>query len=374
MHQANVTLGDLIDEHIRRLNPLATVYTAVFQSVARAAVPNGSAIIYIPWGPFGRTITIVESPFEMDELGKDGPRGLRYYLATAAPDQETAMRYMVFAAGRLHTMMQLSANAAAFPIHLRLMTIRGAGTVPFRELLWEPEVSHHLNSRIVDTDATAALFSAAWKSTDERFERSAVQYELGLRRVNGFESPIGLAHLYMGVETITKAIIRKRCEELQLTEKQFGAKFGIDPDDEKAGHKLDIEVRRQLIFCNDAETYKNAKLVSDGLEHGFASWDTIWGVPDDTFSKTAAYVRAAILSVADLDDQYRDQLAAEAFKRPMEGGPTLAFEATAPVDSIDLRAADFKIASVKRTMVSSVFDPGTGEYQYEYRLDAGPRA
>jgi hypothetical protein len=44
-----------------------------------------------------------------------------------------------------------------------------------------------------------------------------------------------------------------------------------------------------------------------------------------------------------------------------------------PATSIDLRAADFQIAAVvKRTMVSSHYDPGAGEYGYEYRLDARP--
>jgi hypothetical protein len=223
----------------------------------------------------------------------------------------------------------------------------------------------------VDDDVTPALFSATWNSNEDRLGRAAVQYEIAMRRLHSYESPLALAHLYMGVETIAKAYIRKRCEKLGgISETDLAVSFGIAADDEKLGHKLEIEIRRQLIFASDNTTYKNIRNVSDGLEHGFATWEEIWSIPEDTFVKSAGYLRNAILYVANLDAANRARLVGAPFDTPVEAGPTLAFEATAPIQSIDLRARDFKIANAVRVMTASTLDEGKGEYRYEYRLEA----
>lgn len=213
--------GDAIDEHISKLNPLATVYIGIFQAVSRAAVNHDLTIGYVPWGPWGRAVFFVETPFEGDPLGNTGPRGLRYYAATADPSQQDALRFMLYGTQKLHTMMQLSANAAAFPIHMRLMSIRADGNVPFRELLWEPEITHAINTRIVDDEATKQLFSAVWRIEDERLARAAVQYEVAMRRLQSYETLLAIEHLYMGVETILTRIRRIECRKYILTRKHL---------------------------------------------------------------------------------------------------------------------------------------------------------
>lgn len=170
------TLNELVDDAILKLNPLAKVEIAIFQAVSRGVVEEDAAVIYIPWGPNGRTVVVAETPFTEDGLGRKAPAGIRYFVASAAfADNESTMRYLVYAASRLHSLFQLSVNASAFPLQLRLMARWGSGELPYRELLFEPEISHPINCRIADIEATQALWSHGWRSEEERIGRATVQ-------------------------------------------------------------------------------------------------------------------------------------------------------------------------------------------------------
>jgi hypothetical protein len=250
------------------------------------------------------------------------------------------------------------------------MTIWGNGTVPFRELLYEPEVTHPIDSRVLDPRATQNVWSLGWLAEEQRLGRAGVQYELALRRVQNNETLMGYAHLWMGVEAVTKAVVRYECKARKVDEAGLGQQLGLDPKHPKFNRDLETEVRKQIIFAGDAATYKTIKEFSDGLEHGYATWEELWSVPDATFPETARHLRAAILRVLGLPDDVRNRLLEQPFRDPVESGPRIAFEATAPVNQIDLRAADFRIARVRRTMTESTFDKGRGEYHYGYRLEA----
>jgi hypothetical protein len=364
------TLGELIQENILRLNPLATVHVSVFQAGSRAIVAENGALIYVPWGPNGRTILVAETPFTDDELGNRAPAGIRYFVASAAfSDEESTMRYFVYVASRLHSLLQLSANASAFPLQLRLMSVWGTGMLPFRELIYEPEISHPINSRIANVEATNAVCSAGWRTQEDRVARAAVQYEIALRRMHGNETPLAIAHLYMGVEAITKAVIRFECAKRNVTEEDLGLALGLDAASAKSGSAIESAVRKRLIFREDQKTYTAARGVSDGIEHGFASWDEIWALPlDEVLSRTAGHLRAAILRVLDMESSMTEVLLAAPFDTYVEGGPRIAYESRANISNIDLRATDFRIAKVRRVMSDSRFDRVTGEYRYAYTL------
>jgi hypothetical protein len=363
---------DLVNENILKLNPLATVYIAIFQAASRAVVGETDTIIYVPWGSFGRVIVVAETPYEPDEMGNIGPRGIRYYVASAAPDNEIAMRFLLYVASIVHTYSQLSANAMAFPLQLRLMTIWGDGVVPFRELLFEPEVSHPIDSRVLDVVPTQNLWSLGWRAEEERLGRSAVQYELALRRIQNNETLMGFAHLWMGIEALTKAVIRYECKARNIDEPGLGQHLGLNPKHPKFGRDVGAEIRRQIIFSGDAATYKAMKEFSDGLEHGYATWEELWSVPEAVFSATARHLRSTILRVLEAPDDVQRRLLGQPFQDPIESGPRIAFEASARVSQIDLRAADFRIARVRRTMTASTFDSDRGEYHYGYKLEADP--
>lgn len=363
------TLQELIDEHVRRLNPLATVYVGIFQAVSRAVVTENDGIIFVARGPVGRTVMVAESPYAEDELNNRSPNGIRYYVATAGlADTESTMRYLVFAAWHLHTLVQVSCNASAWPLQLRLMSTDAVGNTPFRQLLYEPEITHPINARLTDVEATQALWAARWAHADDRVARAAVQYELALQRLEHNEDVLALAHLYMGVEAITRAVIAVECSDRELSEQDLGRALGLDPTLDRFGSALQSEVRRQLIFMGDIDTYGAARGASDGIEHGFATWDQLWATPDDVTKLTAGYLRAAILRTSGTSADVQERLRGAPYDSLVERGHRLAFESRATISSVDLRAKDFAIAPLRREMVSSAFDVDRGEYHYEYSL------
>jgi hypothetical protein len=363
------TLQQLIDEYIRAPLGGAVVRVGIFQAVSRAVVPEDAGIIFAARGPLGRTVAVAESPFVNDGLGNRSPNGVRYYVASAElEDDESTFRYLLYVASHLHTLVQVSANASAWQLQLRLMSTDGTGIVRFRQLLYEPEISHPINARLTNIEATQALWGARWTRADDRVSRAAVQYQLALQREEQNESLMAVAHLYMGVEAITRAVIDLERSKRGVSEQGLGEQLGLDPATERFGAKLQTEIRRQLIFKGDLKTYNAARALSDGIEHGFATWDDLWATPGDVMPKTAQYLREAILATSGVSDAIRDQLCGSPFDSHVERGPRIAFESQADVRSVDLRQNDFAIADLRRQMTASKFDRDRGEYQYEYTL------
>jgi len=178
----------------------------------------------------------------------------------------------------------------------------------------------------------------------------------------------------MGVETITKAMVRYEAAMSGGSEADLAASLGIDTNGPKWSHELEVAVRRDVIFGGDNATYQTIRKYSDGFEHGFADWEQLWSFPEDLFAKSAGYLRTAILKAYRLSAATFDKLVGAPFDTIVQRGSTLAFEATAPITAIDLRARDFKIARVRREQLSSSFDPSRGEYSFEYQLSAGGTA
>lgn len=368
------TLQELINQYVRAPQPGVTVRVAIFQAVSRAVVPEGAGIIFVAPGPVGRTVAVAESPFTTDEMGNRSPNGVRFYIATAElADEEATLRYLAYVASHLHTLVQIAANASAWHLQLRLMSTDGTGVVRFRQLLFEPEISHPINARLTNIEVTQALWSARWTKADDRVSRAAVQYELALQREEHNEGLMAAAHLYMGVEAITRAIIDLKCSKRSVSEKGLGEQLGLNLEAKNFGASLETEVRRRLIFQDDLATYKAARTLSDGIEHGFATWDALWGTPDDVMPKTARYLREAILTASGVAAEVKAQLCGPPFESFVKRGRRLAFESQANIRTVDLRQNDFAIADLRRQMTSSIFDATTGEYHYEYTLSpTGP--
>jgi hypothetical protein len=64
---------------------------------------------------------------------------------------------------------------------------------------------------------------------------------------------------------------------------------------------LGHEVRKRILFQNDAETHRNAKKASDDLEHGFTNFGALRPIAKEAIALTAKYLRTAILDLAGLD-------------------------------------------------------------------------
>jgi len=179
---------------------------------------------------------------------------------------------------------------------------------PEREAL---HVGRHAN-----IPAIAAVLRALASSTEsERLLRAANQYRLALESWKLGRESLSLAHLWMALEALTKAKIRKECAAAGLdSEEELAVRLGVDL------RQLDPMIRK-LILQNDDECYRKAKAASDGFEHGFLGYDQMRGYAKDVRHRMATHVRSAILRLGDVPDQILDILLSDPFDKPLGHWP-----------------------------------------------------
>lgn len=95
-------------------------------------------------------------------------------------------------------------------------------------------------ARHVDVKTTVALLNAIKRHPDaERSHRAANQYQLALNSWKFGRETLSLAHLWMGLEALTKANIRSECTKRGLeSERELANSLGIELK------QLDLTIRR----------------------------------------------------------------------------------------------------------------------------------
>jgi len=151
----------------------------------------------------------------------------------------------------------------------------------------------------------------ALKIDGPRVIRGLRQYELALREWYLGGEWLALSHLYMAVEALTKAVIRKTMVRDGIGETELARSLGVVTDDSCGRRWKDVlgqRVRERLIFDGDSETYRTAKDASDGLEHGFLALDEISARAVKCADKTFHHVRRTIVDLLDLSPEIADEL------------------------------------------------------------------
>jgi hypothetical protein len=157
--------------------------------------------------------------------------------------------------------------------------------------------------------ATTALLELGTDSA--RVSRALRQYELALREWHLGGEWLALSHLYMAVEALTKAVIRKTSADRSMTEEDLAQSFGVVTDDPARPRwrpAFDAKVREQLIFNGDLDTYQTAKEASDGLEHGYLELDAIAAHALKCADKTFHHVRRTIITLLGLSEDIAAEL------------------------------------------------------------------
>jgi hypothetical protein len=160
----------------------------------------------------------------------------------------------------------------------------------------------HVPARPIDPDHLVAFIDVLQPHAErERIQRAIAQYVEALRRWNSGHEIMCVAHLYMGIEALTKSLLRSEKSKLGVDDLGLAAAWNIKitkSDTSKLDlNKLDGEVRRRLIFQGDDECFSKVKSVSDGFEHGFAGYATMQQPARETVSKAATYLRTAIVKL-----------------------------------------------------------------------------
>jgi hypothetical protein len=188
-----------------------------------------------------------------------------------------------------------------------------------------------------------------FKKLDESDEKSRIyralqQYELALRHWYFGGEWLALSHLYMAVETLTKAVIRRECANRGIDEPTLARQNNIDPGDGKClscqkrsrwrdtlrawrretsvcrgclkrsrwRDELSAWCRKAIVFEGNREIYQAAKTASDGVEHGFLELSEVYRKAMIATDGTFGYVRRTILRLLNVSDADFPELTARA--------------------------------------------------------------
>ncbi|HEX4292908.1 MAG TPA: hypothetical protein VHZ29_02105 [Rhizomicrobium sp.] len=161
----------------------------------------------------------------------------------------------------------------------------------------------HIPGRPIDPDAVNK-FQALLVGHKERdrLQRAIVQYCEALRRWTAGNGLICLGHLYMGVDALTKAVLRDHLAKNGKTENDLLVEWDIDIK------RLDGEVRLRFIFDGDKVCFQAAKQISDTFEHGYDDFAKLRQPAAQIVVKVARYLRRAIIMLAGASPELSEQL------------------------------------------------------------------
>ena len=227
--------------------------------------------------------------------------------------------------------------------------------------------------RKVNSEATICLISAIETSSEkDRIVRAISQYSLALRHWRWGHETLAIAHLYIGMETLTKAVIRSRLAASHINQEQFALGLGIDLDNlapnVSLSEAIDVAVRKHFLFQGDDQCYKDAKAASDGFEHGFMPFDEIRNKARAVRDKTATYIRKAILDIVGIENKYRDIFLATPYDIPLGNWPVVKYVRGQLVgDSDKLAAKGYKYPIMSwRPAIKSVDFSESGQYDIKF--------
>ena len=171
--------------------------------------------------------------------------------------------------------------------------------------------------RHINIATTVDLINAVNNNPNqERLMRATSQYLLALSSWKLGKESMSLAHLWMALEALTKAVISSEFVKRDCkTQADLADLLGVELK------QLDATIRKKFILKDDEDCYKKAKEASDGLEHGFLGYDKIRDSAKDVRHRMAGYIRVAIIELSGASEQSIATLMAEPFDKPMGRWP-----------------------------------------------------
>jgi hypothetical protein len=276
------------------------------------------------------------------------PRELVVEIRGRAPTLDYAIVKFAGIGWLVATMVGFVANVRVGPleVHLAYDATPDHTERQFVEAFLPDERGLVSEGSIIRQNLLAGVFAAylALQADRPRIERALRQYELALREWCVGGEWLALSHLYMAVEALTPAVIRKAQDRRGLSKEELAQTLGVDPYDPKRPRwqkALDEYARKLLIFDGDLDTYRAALDASNGLEHGFMELDEIAKRALKCTDKTFHYVRRTIADLLDL--------------------PTDIFDGVVSIKPIDVQS---RRKVIRGSLIGAADDPAAEGQQY----------
>jgi hypothetical protein len=365
--EVNEMKNDLVPKSISQ-------YVAVFRAASALVIPIGTQMRINVSRPLG-TVILTFRTRQIDKgFEKPLPGDLWVDARGPAENIESAVSVFGGAIGSLASVISFSTNAAIGNLEPELV-FNNTPSLKARDFLQsmipdEPSIIHV--GRQVNSEATLALVDAMEIHPEKkRVGRAMSQYSLALKHWRWGHEILAIAHLYIGMETLTKAAVRSRLA-CGISEEELACSLGVDPSSlrpcDSLSTAIEVAVRKRLLFQGDEQCYRDAKDASDGFEHGFMPFDEIRNRARVVRDNTAAYLRKAILDLVAVKAGYRDVLLADPYNVPLGNWPVVKYMRGQLLGDSDVLAAEgneYPILSWRST-IKSVDISKLGEYVIKF--------
>jgi hypothetical protein len=301
-------------------------YTVVLRASAGARFAEGESLtVCSPNCDGGPVNLVIQTYYSEEGLEAPVPRGLWIEASGPAISMDNAINKLAGIANSVLAITATAFNVAIYDpaVQLAFETTPGVSEREFFQVFLPEERGLPVCGRTLSGGPAGALLEAIYRHTDrERLRRAVAQYYAALSNWEPGLETLALAHLYMGMEAITKARLRHECLSLDITEDELVATWGIEKK------QLDATVRERLLFMGDNECYHKAKEASDGFEHGFLDFARVRSLASEVRDRTANYLRIAIFEIAApnaekirdvLKEQYKKVIGAYRLIRQVRG-------------------------------------------------------
>jgi hypothetical protein len=303
-------------------------YVVVLRGPSRAGLEPNHRLI-IPFHYEGRRVEVrVQTLFA--EMGFQVPVAQELWLEIRGPggDLPTAIEDYWRLGAVVGEILAVAANAHVGQLEVEVAydATPGASIRDYFQQLLPQHLDNQARGviRLMDMKASGELVHAiGFHPRGEEIRRAVHHYVTALSYwAVGLENRT-LASLYVAVEALTHVIRDEYMRMHGLQDREaLAAALGLGSqgkrDQRQRGNDVDGAVRLKLIFQGDHECYKEARSVSDGFEHGFMAFDEMRERAAAVRSRTAGYVRRAIIEAAGLTQEDAAVLLGARFAEPQD--------------------------------------------------------
>jgi hypothetical protein len=357
-------------------------YVAVFRGSSALVFPPGTHIRVN--APISLGTVIIKFNTRYIYKGLESPLPGDLWIDARGPAESIENAVSVFGGivGSLATVISFSTNSAIGDLEPELVFNNTPG-LKVRDFLQSmlPDERNILHaSRNVNPKATLGLIDAIEAHPEkERISRAMTQYSLALRHWRWGHEILATAHLYIGMEALTKAVVRSQLTASGINDEQYARSLGINPNNlgpcDSLSAAIDVAVRKDLLFQGDDKCYRNAKAASDGFEHGFMPFGRIRDKARVVRDMTAAYLRKAILDLVKIEEAHREILLNAPYKDPLGNWPVVKYvrgQLLGDSDSLAAKGNEYPILSWKSTIKSAKLLK-SGEYDFKFEDKLTPQ-
>jgi hypothetical protein len=172
--------------------------------------------------------------------------------------------------------------------------------------------------RVIDVGIVRSVLGALIGNPErDRLMRAIAQYQLALQNWTLGSEVLTMASLFMAVESLKTAALRKYLLDRGIDAAALAAEWGYKDDGTmKMSPYLNEQARLRLVFHGDADCHREAKWVSDHFEHGLENFGLLRPRARAASVKTAEHVRNTIIEVSNVPAEAATKMLSSAYARP----------------------------------------------------------